>query len=37
MELLGILAIIIGIIGMILMLKGKRPEYTSANDTTKSQ
>ncbi len=35
MELFGILSIIIGIIGMIVMLKGKRPEYHSSSDRVK--
>lgn len=35
MELFGILSIIIGIIGMIVMLKGKRPEYYSSSDRVK--
>lgn len=35
MELFGILSIIIGIIGMIVMLKGKRPEYHSSNRPAK--
>lgn len=30
MELFGIPSIILGIIGMIVMLKGKRPQYPSS-------
>ena len=29
MELLGVLSIILGIVGVIVMLKGKRPEHSS--------
>ena len=29
MELLGVLSIVVGIVGMIVMLKGKRPENSS--------
>lgn len=35
MELLGVLAIIVGIIGMIVMLKGRKPHYPSATDSAK--
>ena len=35
MELFGILSIIIGIIGMIVMLKGKRPKYHTPSDPIK--
>lgn len=36
MELFGILSILIGMIGFIVMLKGKRPEYPSSTDSIKS-
>lgn len=36
MELFAVLLIILGIIGMIVMLKGKKPRYPSANDSAKS-
>ena len=32
LELFGILSFIVGIIGMIVMLKGKPPEYPSSTD-----
>ncbi len=35
MELFGILSIILGIIGMIVMLKGKRPQDPSSTDQVK--
>ncbi len=35
MGLFGILSIILGIIGLIVMLKGKRPQYPSSNDPVK--
>ena len=35
MELFGILSIILGIIGMIVMLKGKRPQDPSSDDPVK--
>lgn len=34
-ELFGILLIILGVAGMIVMLKGKPPEYTSQTEPTK--
>ena len=34
---LGLLAVILGIIGMVVMLKGKRPNYPSAAERAKSK
>jgi hypothetical protein len=37
LELLGFLAIILGIIGMVVMLKGRRPSHRSSRQSASSE
>ncbi|MDT7042531.1 hypothetical protein [Candidatus Nitronereus thalassa] len=36
-EMYGILSIVLGVIGMIVMLKGKRPTYPSSKELAHNQ